>query len=169
MAMATKRLAAEFKELCRTTTDGLVAGPLSDDDLFRWEALIMGPEGTPYEFGVFRAILTFPTTYPMKPPKMVFTTPITHPNVYGEGARRGEVCISILHAPGEDRFGYEKSYERWTPVQSIEKVLLSVISMLAEPNAESPANIDAAKLWRDDRASFDAVVRAEARRSLGLA
>lgn len=166
--MATKRLASEFRELCRTTTAGLVAGPVTEDDLFTWEALIMGPEGTPYEFGVFRALLTFPKSYPMKPPKMVFTTPITHPNVYGEGGRRGEVCISILHAPGEDRFGYEKSYERWTPVQSIEKVLLSVISMLAEPNPESPANIDAAKLWRDDLEGFNKKVEAEVRRSLGL-
>jgi ubiquitin-conjugating enzyme E2 G2 len=53
------------------------------------------------------------------------------------------VCISILHAPGEDPLGYESSAERWSPVQSVEKILLSVISMLAEPNAESGANVDA--------------------------
>jgi ubiquitin-protein ligase len=43
----------------------------------------------------------------------------------------GNVCISILHTPGEDPLMYEQASERWSPVQSVEKVLLSVISMLA--------------------------------------
>lgn len=43
----------------------------------------------------------------------------------------GRVCISILHTPGEDPLGYELPAERWSPVQSIEKILLSVVSMLA--------------------------------------
>jgi hypothetical protein len=43
----------------------------------------------------------------------------------------GRVCISILHAPGDDPMGYESSAERWSPVQSVEKILLSVVSMLA--------------------------------------
>ena len=49
------------------------------------------------------------------------------PAVYADG----RVCISILHAPGDDPLGYESSAERWSPVQSVEKILLSVISMLA--------------------------------------
>jgi hypothetical protein len=81
----------------------------------------------------------------------------------------GNVCISILHTPGDDPMQYEHASERWSPVQSVEKVLLSVISMLAgtlsptfisgqltspphsEPNLESGANIDCCKLYRDDR------------------
>ncbi len=76
----------------------------------------------------------------------------------------GRVCISILHTPGDDPLGYETAAERWSPVQSIEKILLSVVSMLAgegvtscpmtpfhhayrlfisEPNDESGANVDA--------------------------
>jgi ubiquitin-conjugating enzyme E2 G2 len=55
----------------------------------------------------------------------------------------GTVCISILHAPGDDPNMYESSSERWSPVQSVEKILLSVLSMLAEPNDESGANIEA--------------------------
>jgi ubiquitin-protein ligase len=43
----------------------------------------------------------------------------------------GNVCISILHTPGDDPMMYEQASERWSPVQSVEKVLLSVISMLA--------------------------------------
>ena len=76
---------------------------------------------------------------------MRFISKIFHPNIYPDG----RVCISILHAPGDDPLGYERSSERWSPVQSVEKVLLSVMSMLAEPNCESPANVDAAKMWRD--------------------
>lgn len=49
------------------------------------------------------------------------------PSVYPDG----RVCISILHAPGDDPMGYESSAERWSPVQSVEKILLSVVSMLA--------------------------------------
>jgi ubiquitin-conjugating enzyme E2 G2 len=63
---------------------------------------------------------------------------------------------------------YESSSERWSPVQSVEKILISVVSMLAEPNEESGANIDACKLFRTDRARFNAKVRDCVRKSLSL-
>ena len=66
---------------------------------------------------------------------LVFSSPVH---------KDGEVCISILHEPGEDKYGYEKASERWLPVHTIETILVSVISMLADPNDESPANVDAA-------------------------
>ena len=59
-------------------------------------------------------------------------------------SKEGDVCISILHEPGEDKYGYEKPEERWLPVHTVESILLSVISMIADPNDESPANVDAA-------------------------
>jgi ubiquitin-conjugating enzyme E2 G2 len=95
---------------------------------------------------------------------MKFTCEMFHPNVY----RDGRVCISILHAPGEDPLGYESSAERWSPVQSVEKILLSVISMLAEPNAESGANVDASKMFRDDQEQFCHIAQSLVRKSLGL-
>ena len=58
--------------------------------------------------------------------------------------KNGDVCISILHEPGDDTYGYEKASERWLPVHTVETILISVISMLADPNDESPANVDAA-------------------------
>lgn len=64
--------------------------------------------------------------------------------------------------------GYECSSERWSPVQSVEKILLSVISMLAEPNVESGANVDAAKMWREDRDQFNRIADHLVRKSLGL-
>ena len=66
-ATAVKRLTREFRDLCNNAPDGIVAGPVSKDDFFTWEAYIRGPADTPYECGVFRAVLTFPSSYPMQP------------------------------------------------------------------------------------------------------
>ncbi|KAF0884281.1 UB2G2 enzyme, partial [Crocuta crocuta] len=151
-------------ELTLNPPEGIVAGPMNEENFFEWEALIMGPEDTCFEFGVFPAILSFPLDYPLSPPKMRFTCEMFHPNIYPDG----RVCISILHAPGDDPMGYESSAERWSPVQSVEKILLSVVSMLAEPNDESGANVDASKMWRDDREQFCRVARQLAQKSLGL-
>ena len=87
-----------------------------------------------------------------------------HPNIYKDGA----VCISILHSPGDDPNQYEDASERWSPIQSVEKILISVMSMLAEPNDESGANIDASKIWRDDRQEYERRVRQCTRKILGL-
>lgn len=56
----------------------------------------------------------------------------------------GDVCISILHPPEDDKYGYESAAERWLPIHTVETILVSVISMLSSPNDSSPANIDAA-------------------------
>ena len=59
-------------------------------------------------------------------------------------AKTGDVCISILHEPGEDRYGYESAAERWLPIHTVETIVMSVIAMLSDPNCDSPANVDAA-------------------------
>ncbi|XP_031813240.1 ubiquitin-conjugating enzyme E2 G1 [Sarcophilus harrisii] len=136
-----------FSELNKNPVEGFSAGLIDDNDLYRWEVLIIGPPDTLYEGGVFKAHLTFPKDYPLRPPKMKFITEIWHPNV----DKNGDVCISILHEPGEDKYGYEKPEERWLPIHTVETIMISVISMLADPNGDSPANVDAAKEWREDR------------------
>jgi ubiquitin-conjugating enzyme E2 G2 len=189
--VALKRLQHEFRLLMVSPPDGIIANPITEDDMFHWEALIPGPGGTPFEDGLFLAHLEFPKDYPLSPPKMKFLGHMWHPN--GElpppsspstssSAKRescsntwsvlevypnGEVCISILHPPGDDPNHYESASERWSPIQSIEKILLSVMSMLAEPNDESPANVEAAKMWREDRKQFDEKVREASRKNLG--
>ena len=95
---------------------------------------------------------------------MQFLSDIWHPNIHPDG----KVCISILHPPGADPNHYESQDERWSAALSVEKVLLSVMSMLAEPNDESPANVDAAKMWRNDRETFLARARQNVQKSLGL-
>ena len=161
---AEKRLLREYQQLSKDPPPGIVAGPKSEADLLNWECLLEGPLDTPYEYGVFPAVMTFPKDYPLNPPTLQFTPPLLHPNIYADGT----VCISILHPPGHDPNQYERPEERWSPVQSIEKILLSVMLMLAEPNPESGANIDACKLWRDDREEYDKRIRDHVKRSLGL-
>lgn len=189
--VASKRLFQEYKSLTIDPPEGITAGPINEDDLFVWEAIIQGPEGTPFEGGVFPAELRFPKDYPLMPPTMRFLGGgIWHPNgmsslLLGGGCvfvclfflteryfllvyPNGVVCISILHAPGDDPNHYEHASERWSPIQSVEKILISVMSMIAEPNDESPANIDAAKMWREQREEFEKRVRRDVRASLGL-
>lgn len=99
--------------------------------------------------GNFRARMRFPPEYPLLPPSLTFQDPIPfHPNIYPD---TGLLCISILHPPEEDKYGYESAAERWSPVQTPETILLSVISLFASPNDESPANPEAAKLLREER------------------
>jgi hypothetical protein len=71
-SVASKRLFQEYKALLTAPPDGITAGPVNEDDLFVWEALIQGPEGTPFEGGIFPAELKFPKDYPLNPPKMKF-------------------------------------------------------------------------------------------------
>ncbi|KAI9006143.1 ubiquitin-conjugating enzyme/RWD-like protein [Gaertneriomyces semiglobifer] len=160
-AQSALLLRRQLKELTKHPVEGFSAG-LADDNIYEWDVMIVGPEGTLYEGGFFKARLSFPTSYPQMPPKMKFISDIWHPNVYDNG----EVCISILHAPGEDKYGYEKAEERWLPIHTVETIVLSVISMLSSPNDESPANIEAAKQWREDSKGFKRRVQRSVRRSL---
>jgi ubiquitin-conjugating enzyme E2 G2 len=82
-SVASKRLFQEYKSLLTNPPDGITAGPISEDDLFVWEAMIQGPEGTPFEGGIFPAELRFPKDYPLNPPKMKFLMGdggVWHPN-----------------------------------------------------------------------------------------
>lgn len=77
---AQRRLLQEYRDLTNNPPEGITAGPVSEDDLLYWEALIQGPEGTPFEGGVFPAELKFPKDYPLAPPSMRFLGEVWHPN-----------------------------------------------------------------------------------------
>jgi ubiquitin-protein ligase len=79
--------------------EGILAGPVSEDNFFVWEAYILGPPDTPYEGGLFKAILTFPSDYPLNPPKMRFVTPMWHPNSAFCSSFCHNVFFSLLHTP----------------------------------------------------------------------
>ncbi|KAF9354959.1 Ubiquitin-conjugating enzyme E2 15 [Mortierella sp. AD094] len=163
LGQSTLLLQRQLKELTKNPVEGFSAGLVDDDNIFEWEIVIMGPQDTLYEGGFFRAIMTFPPDYPVMPPKLKFVSDMYHPNVYPNG----DVCISILHPPGEDKYGYEQASERWSPVHTVETILVSVISMLSSPNDESPANIEAAKELRENYPAFKKRVQRLARDSAG--
>jgi len=122
----------------------------NDFNLFRWDVAIFGPPGTIYEGGYFTTI-NFPSNYPYSPPMIIFKNAIMHPNIYDNG----EVCISILHPAGDDLASGEHPSERWNPSQTVRTVLLSIISMLNEPNTSSPANVDASILYQKYKEAND--------------
>eukprot|EP00906_Rhabdomonas_costata_P016668 RCo023934 len=143
MSVCAAHLRKQIKQLHEKPVPGFSVEVI-DDDITKWRVWIRGIRNTPYEGGIFRARLEFPQDYPFLPPTMIFESKMWHPNIYPDG----KVCISILHPPGEDKYGYEDASERWSPIQSVESILISVMSMMSDPNDESPANLDAAIEWR---------------------
>lgn len=135
---ATARLQKELKELNKNPVDGFKVELVDDTNLFEWQVYIQGPPGTDYEGGIFKCIMNFPDEYPNSPPKMKFVSDMWHPNVYPDGG----VCISILHVP-DPMNQQEREEETWRPIQTVESILVSVCSMLSDPNFSSPANVDA--------------------------
>eukprot|EP01083_Nonionella_stella_P056001 147672_1 len=155
-------LARQLKEL-QKNSDGFSVGLVDDSDLYLWQVIVEGPPQTLYEGGYFQATLAFPAEFPSKPPVMKFTTPgFWHPNVYKDG----KVCISILHEAKEDAFNAQESIdEKWRPILSIEAVIISVMSMLSEPNFDSPANIDASVMWKKEPEAYKKKIRKLVRKS----
>ncbi|OJJ43395.1 hypothetical protein ASPZODRAFT_161620 [Penicilliopsis zonata CBS 506.65] len=117
------------------------AGPVGDD-LFHWQATIMGPGDSPYSGGVFFLSIHFPTDYPFKPPKVTFTTRIYHPNINSNGS----ICLDILR-------------DQWSPALTISKVLLSICSMLTDPNPDDPLVPEIAHVYKTDRPRYEATAR----------
>lgn len=139
--MALKRLQKEMNDMKLDPPANCSAGVINDD-LFNWEATIIGPDGTPYSGGVFILNILFPHDYPFKPPKIKFNTKIYHPNINSTG----QICLDILK-------------EQWSPALTINKVLLSICSLLNEPNPNDPLVPDIANKFKDDRLAFDRSAR----------
>ena len=137
-----KRLKQEYKSISKDVNTFYSIIP-SENDFLKWEFIVIGPPDTIYEGGMFSGFIIFPSNYPISPPNVYFNN-IIHPNVYDDG----KVCISILHE-GVDSWGYEKSCERWTPTHTVDSIMTSIISMLSDPNFESPANTNYSVLWKD--------------------
>jgi len=149
---ATARLQKELKDLIKSPVSGIKVE--AGENLFEWIVYIQGPQGTPYEKGIYKAVMNFPPDYPNSPPSMKFVSEFWHPNVYANGG----VCISILHTP--DPLNPEESDDLcWRPIHTVESILVSVVSMLSDPNFSSPANVDASVELRKNPTAFEAKVR----------
>jgi ubiquitin-conjugating enzyme E2 D/E len=139
--MALRRLQTELKEIIQDPPSNCSAG-LAKEDIYNWYATIIGPEGTPYQGGIFNLNIFFPNDYPFKPPKVTFITKIYHPNINSNG----NICLDILK-------------DQWSPALTISKVLLSISSLLAEPNPDDPLVPDVANIYKTDRESFNKIAK----------
>ncbi|GFT76870.1 ubiquitin-conjugating enzyme E2 C [Nephila pilipes] len=126
-----KRLQQELMTLMMSGDKGVSAFP-SDENIFNWIGTINGAKGTVYEGLTYKLKLDFPNNYPYTAPHVRFTTPCFHPNV----DEHGNICLDILK-------------EKWTALYDVRTILLSLQSLLSEPNIDSPLNLQAAQLWKD--------------------
>ena len=139
--MALKRINRELQDLGRDPPANCSAGP-TGTDLFNWQATIMGPDDSPYAGGVFFLNITFPPDYPFKPPKVSFTTKIYHCNIN----QNGGICLDILK-------------DQWSPALTISKVLLSICSLLTDPNPDDPLVPEIAQQLRENKEKHNATAR----------
>ena len=132
-----RRLTKELAEFHKNSPEWCTVGTV-DDDLMHWNAMIVGPEDTPYNGGVFNIDLQFPTEYPFKAPKIKFLTRVYHPNVK---TSTGEICADVIN-------------EGWGPTLNVLYCLNAIKQILVEPNADSPLEADIAKQMHEDKASY---------------
>eukprot|EP00295_Goniomonas_pacifica_P022738 CAMPEP_0175943618 /NCGR_PEP_ID=MMETSP0108-20121206/25660_1 /TAXON_ID=195067 ORGANISM="Goniomonas pacifica, Strain CCMP1869" /NCGR_SAMPLE_ID=MMETSP0108 /ASSEMBLY_ACC=CAM_ASM_000204 /LENGTH=174 /DNA_ID=CAMNT_0017268617 /DNA_START=10 /DNA_END=534 /DNA_ORIENTATION=+ len=144
--MALKRLNKELQDLAASPPENCSAGPVGED-FFKWQATIMGPGDSPYAGGVFFLTISFPSDYPFKPPKVMFQTKIFHPNVN----QQGNICLDILK-------------DQWSPALTISKVLLSICSLLTDPNPDDPLVPDIAAMYKTDKEKYNATAQDWTRR-----
>lgn len=133
-----RRIKKEIEELQKTPPENCSAGPINDNDLFQWRATVLGPEGSPYQGGIFFLKISLPADYPFKAPHISFITKIYHCNVNTNGS----ICLDILK-------------DNWSPALTISKALLSICSLMDDPNPNDPLVPEIATLFVQDRAKHD--------------
>lgn len=140
---STRRIQKELQELSRQPLDHITAFP-SEDDIRVWSAVIHVPEDhdSLYAGGTFHLNISFPASYPFVPPKVTFVTRIFHANI----SRMGSICIDLLKTA-------------WSPALTIGKVLLSIRSLMDDPNPSDPLAPEVADLYVADREKHDETVR----------
>ena len=140
-----KRLRKEREEADRAPFDHYVRLRCEDsNNLKKWDAIIRGPPGSPYEGFVWKLVIGVGDRYPLVPPKISFLTKIFHPNIHYD---TGEICLDVLK-------------HDWTPAWSLTSALRAIASILSEPNADSPLNCDAGNMIRaGDTLAFHTTAR----------
>jgi ubiquitin-conjugating enzyme E2 D len=134
----SRRIQNEIKEMINNPPANCSAGPIDDNDIYSWQATIMGPEDSPYQNGLFYLKIDFPQDYPFKSPKIRFVTKIYHCNINSSGG----ICLDILK-------------DQWSPALTISKVLLSICSMMDDANPDDPLVPEIANLLRKNKKLHD--------------
>ena len=141
---ALKRIQKELEKVRTETIENVSAGPVDERDITRWNATIIGPTESPFEGGVFHLEIIFPKEYPFKPPYVRFLTKLYHPNI---NPSTGDICLDILKPSS------------WSAALTITKVLLSICSLLTDPNPRDPLFGEAAHLMDSDISKYNQVAR----------
>ncbi|CAK7328452.1 unnamed protein product [Dovyalis caffra] len=139
--LAKCRIEQELKHGLKNPPFNCSFGPIGDN-IFQWEGAIMGPSDTPFEDGIFLLSINFTADYPLVPPKIKFKTKVFHPNITEDGTIYMDILGPLY----------------WAPALTIEKVLLSICSLLPDPNPEDPLN-PVCKLYRTNRKAYNQKAR----------
>ena len=135
-----ERINKELKNITKDLPDNYSAFP--HGDIYNWQAVIPGPSDTPYQDGVFFLNIHIPEDYPMAPPRVSFTSRIFHCNINSNGA----ISLDILN-------------DHWSPSLSISSLLVSIASLLSDPNPDDPLVPDIARIYKGDRAKHDRIAK----------
>ncbi|KAH8236019.1 hypothetical protein KR038_000082, partial [Drosophila bunnanda] len=135
---AAQRIKREIVKFMNDPPEGCYIS-YRDVDIFNWTAAIDGPDDTPYQGGVFYLKLTFGKDYPFIPPAVVFLTPVYHCNI----ALQGEICVDILDS-------------LWSPAITVATLLVSIRSLMANPDADNPLVPEHAALYKKNREEYEA-------------
>jgi ubiquitin-protein ligase len=142
---ALKRITKELKEFdsflkeSGSIYDHRIISINIKENILDFEVCFLGPIDSPYEEIINIISIRIPQEYPNRPPIMLFCNKIFHPNI----AQNGAICLDILK-------------DKWTPVYTIRTIIMSIISLLSDPNPDSPLNCDAARLYKESLSSKEA-------------
>ena len=136
-----RRIIKETQRLVQEPAPGISASP-SEENMRHFNVMILGPQASAYEGGVFKLELFLPEDYPMAAPKVRFLTRIYHPNI----DKLGRTCLDILK-------------DKWSPALQIRTVLISIQALLSAPNPDDPLAEDVAKHWKSDEAAAMGVAK----------
>jgi len=148
--VATKRLLKDLMEINKSPLKGINAAPVSEKNLFVWHCNMRGPEGTPYEGGIFHVVLNFPQDYPQKPPTLQLCTRIEHPNVFGS-----TICLDMLQQTDS-----AEKYSGWSSAYTVQSILVQLQAFLFEADVSRVlANIQDPKTYEQKKKEWLSAVK----------